>query len=360
MNPYLKIDLEKIKENTRRTVEICHKQDISVLGVTKGFGAIPNIVRAFLKGGVDGLADSRMENIMELHNINADAPITLLRIPRLSNVMNVVQYTDASINSELAVIKALGEAAEKLHKQHQVVLMLDVGDLREGILKENLLASAAMVLKIKGIKLIGIATNMGCYGGIIPDMQNLGLLASLAAAIETKFDIKLTVISGGGTSSLKLVEDNLMPQRINQLRIGEGILLGTDTTNSRIIPYLYQDAFMLGAEVIEVKSKPSVPNGVIGKDFFGNVPHFTDEGIRKRAIVALGKQDLYIEGIIPSESDMKIMGASSDHLILDITDAKRSIRVGDEITFSLNYSGLLSASTSKFIGKIFKGGENLD
>ena len=337
MNPYLKIDLNKIEANAKKIVEICHKHDISVLGVTKGFGAIPKIVKAFLNGGVDGLADSRMRNIS-----------------------NVVKYTDVSINSELKVIKALGAAAEKLHRQHKIVLMLDVGDLREGILEKNMLASAAKILEIKGIELIGIGTNMGCYGGIIPDTKNLGLLASLAAKIETKLGIKLSVISGGGTSSLKLVEDNIMPSKINQLRIGEGILLGTDTTNSRIIPYLYQDTFQLSAEVIEVKDKPSVPIGIIGKDFFGNVPQFADEGIRKRAIVALGKQDLYIEGLIPIESGVKILGASSDHLILDITDAERAIHVGDEITFSLNYSGLLSASTSKYISKTFKGGNDLD
>lgn len=152
-----------------------------------------------------------------------------------------------------------------------------------------------------------------------------------------------------------LLENNKIPTEINQLRIGEGILLGTDTTNSRIIPWLHQDAFCLRAEVIEVKEKPSMPKGKIGKDAFGNTPMFVDEGVRKRAIVALGKQDVQIEGVFSLEKSAKILGASSDHTIVDITDVEGEINVGDEIIFGLTYPGLLSVSDSRYVEKRFKG-----
>lgn len=356
-SPMLEINLDKIKYNSIQVVEKCHQKGIAVLGVTKGFSAIHQIVSAMVEGGIDGLADARMENVIELRKKGFILPITMLRLPRLSDVLNVVQHTNMSINSEMIVIKALGKAAEKLKKTHQVILMVDVGDLREGILQENVLDIAKQISCVKGVKLSGLGTNMGCFGGILPSPENLGILVETGIAVEQQLGIKLEIISGGGTSSLFLVENHQVPAGVNQLRIGEGILLGTDTTNNRKMPWLQHDAFLLRAEVIEVNSKPTVPTGTIGRDAFGHIPEFIDIGIRKRAIVSMGKQDVNIDGISPIDEKIIILGASSDHLIVDITDSEQIIKVGDQIAFSLTYPGLLSVSDSKYVGKSFKGGK---
>lgn len=354
--PVLEIDLDKVTANAERVVAKCREKKIEVLGVTKGFSAMHQIVGAMLAGGIEGLADARMENIVELRKQNFQNPITLLRIPRLSNVGNVVQYADTSINSEVAVIQALAAAARQRGKRHNIILMVDVGDLREGVLQEHVLDTVRQIGDFSGVNFIGIGTNMGCFGGILPSVNNLGILAELGLAVECQLGHKMEIISGGGTSSLLLVERDLIPSGINQLRIGEGILLGTDTTNNRNIPWLYQDAFRLSAEVIEVKDKPSVPIGEVGRDAFGNKPQFIDVGLRKRAILALGKQDVYIEGLYPLEEKLVILGASSDHTIVDVTEAGKEIKVGDELIFGLTYPGLLSASDSRYVEKRFRGG----
>ena len=354
--PMLEIDLNKIRYNSSQVVERCHQQGIEVIGVTKGFSAMHQIVSAMVEGGVDGLADARMENVIELRKKGFTQPITMLRLPRLSSVINVVQHTNTSINSEMTVIKALAKAAKKLDKIHKVILMVDVGDLREGILQENVLDIAQQISCLEGIKLSGLGTNMGCFGGILPSPKNLGKLVEMGHAVERQLGHKLEIISGGGTSSLFLVENHQIPAGVNQLRIGEGILLGTDTTNSRKISWLNHDAFLLRAEVIEVNSKPTIPTGTIGRDAFGNIPEFVDIGIRKRAIVSMGKQDVNIDGISPIDEKLIILGASSDHLIVDITDSDQLIKVGDQIAFSLTYAGVLSVSDSKYVGKLFKGG----
>lgn len=352
----LEVDLAKIRENAQRVAARCRERGIEAIGVTKGFTANRQIVQAMIDGGIGGLADARMENIMELRKCGFQQPITLLRLPRLSNVDNVVRYADTSINSELAVIEALSAAAQRIETRHKVILMVDVGDLREGVMQEHALATAAQIKTLPGVKLVGLGTNMGCYGGVLPSRDNLGVLILLRDLLERHLGYQLEVISGGGTSSLLLLENGEMPDGINQLRIGEGILLGTDTTNNRQIPGLHSDAFQLRAEVIEVKDKPSVPLGEIGKDAFGNVPQFVDLGTRKRAILALGRQDVYIEGLRPMLAGAAILGASSDHTIVDITNADCEVRVGDEMLFALTYPGLLSASDSRYIEKVFKGG----
>ena len=356
MSPFLQINIDTIKANTAEIVARCDRHGISVLGVTKGFSAIEPIVRAMLNGGVSGLADSRMENIIEMRDKGVHVPTTLLRIPRLSQIQTVIQYVDTSINSELAVMAALAEAALHRGRIHQMILMLDLGDLREGVLEENAVRVARKVIKMPGAKLVGLATNMGCFGGVLPSIENLSLLVKLTRRIEEKLDRKLDVVSGGGTSSLLLVESGQMPSGVNQLRIGEGILLGTDTTNQRAIPGVAEDAFVLRAEVIELKDKPSLPFGEIGRDAFGNIPQFADLGNRKRAIIELGRQDVTIEGILPMMEGISIVGASSDHLILDVTDSVEPLQVGDELSFGLQYAGLLSACQSRYIKKVFVGG----
>lgn len=353
LGTYLEINLKKIEENSRRILELCSKMDIQVLGVTKGFTAKPRIVEAMIKGGIENLADSRLENIKMLRDRGFNQNMTLLRIPRLSGVDMVVEYTECSVNSEYSVIKGLSDAALQRGKRHDVVLMVDVGDLREGVLPEDALEMAKNILMLKGVRLCGVGTNMGCFGGVLPTMRNLNLLMEVARDIEKRLGIELDVISGGGTSSLQLVENGQMPKGINQLRIGEGLLLGTDTTHGRTIDWLHQDAFLARTEVIELKVKPSKPIGETGRDAFGKIPNIEDKGLRKRAIVALGKQDVNADGLIPVNPNMHVLGGSSDHMIIDVTDVDGDIKVGDQLTFKLNYQGLLFLCNSRYVKKVY-------
>ncbi len=349
-NPRLEIDLGKITFNAEKVVKLCDNVGIEVIGVTKGFAAIPAIVKAMMAGGIKKLADARLYNIMNLRKFGFTNEILLLRLPRLSTVKQTVLYADYSLNSEKTVIKALSSVARKFNKTHGIIIMVDVGDLREGIMPEYVVRTIKDIVNLKGIKLLGLGTNVGCYGGILPSSKNFNILVELKKDLY-KEGIDIPVLSGGGTSSLQLIKDKTMPDNINQLRIGEGILLGRDSTRNKTIEGLYQDTFVLKAEVIEIKEKPSVPIGKIGRDAFGHIPKFKDRGIHKRAIAAIGKQDIRVSSILPMNKDVKILGASSDHLILDVDDVSTDIKIGDEMSFSILYPALLSAVTSQFVYK---------
>ena len=351
---FLEVDLKKLAENSRRTMELCAAHHIEVLGVTKGFSAIPEIVRAMADGGITKFADARLENIKLLRASGFLQHMTLLRIPMLSQTDEVVFYTNASLNSEYEVIERLSSSAASVGRRHDIVLMIEVGDLREGLLPEDARAVMRRVLELPGVRVAGVGTNMGCYGGILPTDRNLTALCRVAEELQNIAGYDFDVVSGGGTSSLMLAASGEMPAGINQLRVGEGILLGTDTTHNMDIPWLNQDAFVLHSEIIEVKEKPSVPYGETGLDAFGNTPMFEDMGVRRRAIVALGRQDSPPAGLTPFDPGVKILGASSDHMILDIEDAKRDYRVGGLMDFRLNYQGLLNLCSSKYVRRIYK------
>jgi predicted amino acid racemase len=328
------------------------KYGIKVAGVTKVLCALPELGEAMLEGGAYALADSRIENLMKLKAY--DAPKILLRIPMLSQVADVVQYADISLNSEIEVIQALNKAAKSIGKVHQIILMVDLGDLREGVWYESAVAYAGEILKFENIKLLGLGTNLTCYGGVIPSTENLGKLVEIAEEIENNFNVKLDIISGGNSSSIHLLLKDQMPERVNQIRLGEAIVLGTESAYGQRIEGTYSDAFSFVAEIVELKDKPSIPIGEIGMDAFGGKPVFQDNGIIKRAIVAAGRQDVKHDGLTPKDKGIMILGASSDHMILDVSKAEKEYKIGDPIEFDVNYGAMLAAATSEYVNKIVK------
>ncbi|WP_422444444.1 alanine/ornithine racemase family PLP-dependent enzyme [Thermoanaerobacterium sp. DL9XJH110] len=349
--PRVEIDIAKIRHNARYVVDYCGKNGIEVMAVTKGVCAFLPVVKAMLEGGVRKLGDSRLQNIEELREAGLEIPIYLIRIPMLSEIKDAVRLADGSLNSEVDVIKALSQEARAIGRTHKVILMVDVGDLREGVMPEDVLDVVAQIIGLPGIEFEGLGTNVGCYGGILPSYENTKVLVDLAGDIEKRYGIKVKTLSGGNTATLALLEKGELAPGINQFRIGEGILLGNDTTNFRDIPGILKGTMKLKTEVIEVKVKPSYPIGEIGRDAFGNVPVYEDKGPMRRAIVALGKQDCRIEGLTPVDKSMEILGASSDHLLIDVTK-RPDIKVGDVIEFDVTYGAMLSLMTSRYVEKI--------
>lgn len=349
--PCMEINLSKIRHNTKVVSNCCEENGVGISVVSKVFCAEIPIVKAILDSGIEYIADSRMENLEKIHGLNCKK--ILLRIPMQSQVERIVKYADISLNSEVETIKKLSEEAKRQDKTHGIILMIDLGDLREGVLEKDVLNTVEKIINLSSIKLYGIGTNLTCYGGVIPDESNLGRLTSLKDKIEERFGLKLDIISGGNSSSLYLVLANRMVKGINQLRIGESILLGRETAYGEDVPNCYKDCFTLKGEIVELKEKPSIPTGNIGMDAFGQKPHFVDRGIVKRAIVAVGKQDIYVGGVIPYDKDIGIIGASSDHLILDVSKCSKEYKVGDILDFNVTYGCLLAAMTSPYIKKYY-------
>ncbi|MBS4538106.1 alanine/ornithine racemase family PLP-dependent enzyme [Clostridium sp. D2Q-11] len=346
--PRLQIDLNKITHNTKRLVEICDSLGVEIVGVNKVTSASLETAQALVDGGVKIIGESRIESLELLKDIKAEK--MLLRLPMISNAEEVVRYADISLNSEIETIKELSKEALKRNIIHRIILMIDVGDLREGIFdEEEILLIVEEILKLKGIKLIGLGTNLSCFGGVLPSIENLEKLVVLKKKIKEEFNVDISTLSGGNSSSFHLIQKEKLPKGINQLRLGTALMLGTvEVTDSRIED-TFIDAFKLTTEIVEVKKKPSKPIGDISLNAFGEVPHFDDKGDMIRAICAVGKQDVAIDWMTPFDKDITILGGSSDHTILDITNSKHTYKVGDKVDFYLNYIAILRAMDSKYL-----------
>jgi len=349
--PYLTIDLDKIEHNARVIVDLCARHGIRVTGVTKGVCGHPEVAAAMLRGGVSSIGESHLENIRRLQSAGIRASYMLLRLPPLSEADAVVEIADVSLNSELAVLAALARAAQRRGRVHDVIVMVDLGDLREGVWPGELVGFLREAVRLAGIRIRGIGTNLACFGAVAPSAENMRRLVELAGETEQTLAITLDCISGANSSGLELIGSGRMPTRINHARIGEAILLGRETVHRRAWPGTFQDAFRLHAEVLELRTKPSLPIGERCEDAFGAYPTFTDRGDVLRALLDVGREDVDIAGLAAVAPGIVIVGGSSDYLVVDVTDAPGRLHVGDDLAFAPKYGALLAAMTSEYVEK---------
>jgi predicted amino acid racemase len=345
------VELQEIEENCRTLVE--RLPGIDIVAVTKVTGGSPAVARALLAGGASALADSRLTNIARMRAHGVSATYWLLRAPAPTQADEVVKLVDISLESEIDTVRALDEASARAGVVHRVVCMVDVGDLREGVLPPDLIPFVDQCDALPHVAVEGVGVNLTCYGAIMPTPENLGQVTALAAEAQARLGRPL-VVSGGNSGSLPLALAGDMPTGVTSLRIGESILLGLNTlTREPLLPELHLDAFTLTAPVIECLVKPSKPIGIAAQDMMGNVPQYQDRGRRRRAILAIGRQDVVPELIRPLDPRVEVLGASSDHLIIDVEAVDPAPAPGDEIAFLPGYGALLQAFTSPYVEKSY-------
>lgn len=354
--PILEFNLKKLYDNTKIITKLCEDNEIKVAGIIKGFGGIEEGAEVMAKGGCYQIGSSRIEQLRSLKERGLDLPLLLVRIPMMCEIEDVVKYSDISLVSEKETLNILNKEAKYQNKVYGVVLMYDLGDLREGVFnKEELIELAQYVeYKLDNLYLEGIGSNLSCYGSVAPATKNLSELADAAAKIEEKLNRKLNIVSGGGTTTLPLMVKGGVPKKVNHLRIGEGI------NNTQDLPLYWDiniegldpDVFILKAQIVELNEKPTHPIGQLMVNAFGDLPYYEDRGIRKRAIVALGNQDLGDSSrLIPKDKDIHVLGASSDHTILDIHDCKTEYKLGDIVEFNILYQAMLMTTLSDYVHK---------
>jgi ornithine racemase len=348
MTPRVEIDLRKISHNARVLKKWYEEKGIQITGVVKGVSASIEIAKALIDSGITTLADTKISRIQKMKSSQLNATYLLLRTPALSEIDEVVRFADISMNTELEVIRALSKEAVKQNKVHSIILMVEMGDLREGIMPEDVPTFIEEVLKLPGVQIVGLATNFACFGGVIPTKQKMCEFSALAMKVQKQFSLIFPYISGGNSANYNWLKHTKDVGLINHIRLGESIFLGRETVNGKPIPGLYQDAFCLVAEIIESKYKPSVPFGEQRKNAFGEKVFFQDRGMIQRAIVGIGRQDVLVSGLTPL-LPVEILGSSSDHIILDTKNIH--LKPGDEIKFSLDYGALISAMTSPYVYK---------
>lgn len=359
--PRIVIDRDKLRNNCTQIVKHCEARGIAVAGVIKGAGGLPEIARLYRSCGAAQLATSRLEQMELWRREGIPGPYMLLRVPGLSELPEVARLADYSLQSDAATLDALNSVCAEQGVTHRVIIMADLGDLREGFWDKTEMVEVCCHVEqgLDHLHLAGVGVNLGCYGAVKPTPENMEQLVDIARAVEARIGRRLEIVSGGATSSYTLVHWGTMPQGINHLRIGETALLAKDLQvdwGISDMDYLLRGTMRLEAEIIELRKKPTHPVGETVIDAFGNRPTFVDRGMRLRALAAFGRADVgQVETLLCREPGMTVIGGSSDHCILDVEDCPRALRVGDVVSFDLSYSHMLYATGRTDIAVVFTG-----
>ena len=344
--PRLICRLPLLQRNASAVTERCHNNGINVAVVVKGANGRREIAECVAGCGCDQIASSRLSQLERLKDLGL--PTMLIRVPMPSEIARLVRCCDYSLESDLSVIDLVETECARQNRTHSVILMADLGDLREGWWdREELIAAAVHTESLPHVRLAGVGTNLGCYGAIVPTVEKMEELASIAEEVEALIGRELEIVSGGSSTSFPLVDRGLMPEKINHLRIGEMILVNYDFPQEwglTDMDYLSASVFVLQAEVLECRVKPSLPEGQIFVDAFGRKPVFEDHGLQTRALLGIGGLDMGTSmRLIPRDSDIRIVGCSSDHTIVE---SARMLKPGEILEFDISYSELLLASAA--------------
>ena len=351
MFPRVEINVEGIVRNFRVIRDMAAARGIGLNVVTKALAGYRPLVEILVEVGAASIGEAHIANLIA--SADMDVEKWMIRTPLPSQISEVVRYADVSLNTEISTIISLGGAAVSQGCVHRIIVMVESGDRREGVLAQDLVGLCEVAARTPGIELYGIGTEFGCVSDVVPSLEAMDQFVEAVKAVEDHLGLEIPVVSGGSSNGLLMLQEGRLPTRVNSLRVGESILTGRVANYRTPIPGAILDPFTLSAEIIEVKEKPSQP---VGPRAPGEIPVevdplFPDQGVRRRALVAVGKQDVGIPHLTPHDPGIQVLEGSSDVFVADITDCSTRYGVGDILTFSMDYFAILPAMVSSFVEK---------
>lgn len=351
---FLELYRDRLKHNYQYLGDLFAERNIQWGVVTKLLCGNRNYIKEVIDLGAEEIHDSRISNLKVVKSINKDIQTVYIKPPAKRSIPSVVKYADVSFNTSYTTIKMLSQEAEKQKKKHKVIIMIEMGDLREGVLGENVIDFYERIFELPNIEVIGTGTNLNCLHGVMPSQDKLIQLSLYKQLIEAKFNREIPWVSGGTSVTIPLLLKKMRPMGVNHFRVGEILFFGLNLFTMKTVKGMRDDVFKLYTEIIELYEKPMVPTGELAENPSGEVLQINEENYGKtsyRAIIDIGLLDISPEFLIPDDPKIEISGASSDMLVIDLGKTRRNYKVGDLISFKLRYMGALSILNSNYIDK---------
>jgi len=354
---FVELDVDKLRHNYQFLDRLFSRNEIKWGVVSKLLCGNTTYLQQLLDLGPEQIMDSRVSNLKTVKQLNPDVQTIYIKPPAKRAIRSVIKYADVSLNTELSTIGLLSEEAVRQNKLHKIIIMIELGDLREGIMGDTLIDFYEKIFRLKNIQIIGLGTNLSCLNGILPNQDKLVQLSLYKQLIEARFNKKIPLVSGGTSVAIPLIRINQIPSGINHFRVGETLFLGNDILNEKPYHGMKQNGIKLYAEIIELVEKPLVPTGPVGSNVAGETPEFDPSDLGKtayRAILDIGLLDIDTDHMEPFDKKIKLGGASSDMIVVELGNRKPKYKVGDLIPFKLTYMGILGVMNSKYIDKRIK------
>ncbi len=351
---FVLLDRKKLKRNYNHLDKLFKKHNIEWAVVTKMLCGNKAYLKEVIDLGIKEICDSRVSNLKTIKNISKDVQTIYIKPPAKRSIKSVVKYADMSLNTQLSTIELLSEEAQKQNKIHKVIIMLEMGELREGVMRNDVIDFYEEIFKLPNISVLGIGTNLTCLYGVLPNQDKLIQLNLYKQLIEAKFNRKIKYVSGGSSVTIPLIKQKLLPQGINHFRVGETLYMGTNVYDGSKLEEMENDVLKLYAEIIELTKKPTVPEGDMGQNVEGKSFEFEKDEYGKktyRAILDVGLLDIETEHLTPVDPNVEVAGASSDMIVMDLDKNEQNYQVGDLLEFNVDYMGALRLFNSNYIDK---------
>lgn len=351
---YLNLNRTKLKENYSFLKTLFDQHGIEWGVVSKMFCGNRKYLKELIDLGVKEIHDSRISNLAKVKEIAPSVQTVYIKPVSKRNLAKMVSYADVSLNSELQTIRWISEEAVRQQKNHKIIIMIETGDLREGVMGEHLVDFYEQVFELPNIEVVGLGTNLNCLNGVLPSPDKLIQLSLYRQIIELKFNREIPWVSAGTSVTIPLLLQKQLPKGINHFRVGETLYFGLDLLEERVIPGMHGDVFELNAEIIEMQQKPSLPTGDLGANPSGDFVDIDPSlyGVSTfRAILDIGLLDVDPKFLLPDDPKIEILGASSDMLIVNLADNPKNYQVGDLLKFNLKYMGALHILNSSYVEK---------
>lgn len=352
---YLTLNRDKFKDNFNFLKRMFEENDVSWGVVSKLLCGNRLFLKELIDLGVEEIHDSRISNLAKIKEINPDIQTVYIKPVSKRNVSKMVKYADVSLNSELTTIQWISEESVKQNKIHKIIIMVETGDLREGVMGDHLIDFYEGIFELPNIEVIGLGTNLNCLNGVMPSSDKLIQLSLYKQIIELKFNKKIPWVSAGTSVTIPLMLHKQLPKGINHFRVGETLYFGVDLFEEKVIEGMHGDVFQLYAEIIEMQQKPLLPTGVLAANPQGEIAEIDESlyGLSSyRAILDIGLLDVDPKYLIPEDGEFEILGASSDMIILNLGQNPKKYKVGDVIIFNLKYMGALGILNSSYVDKV--------
>ncbi|MFA8451438.1 MAG: alanine racemase [Bacteroidales bacterium] len=351
---YITLNTKKLKENYIFLKNIFQKENIEWAAVTKLLCGNKLFLNELINLGIKQVCDSRVSNLANIKSLNKDIETIYIKPPPKRAIKKIVEFADISMNTEFETIRLLSKEAKHQNKTHKIMIMIELGELREGVMREDFIDFYEKVFELPNIEVVGIGANLTCLYGVLPNPDKLIQLSLYKQLIEVKFKRKIPFVSGGSSVTIPLIFQNLLPKGINHFRVGESLFLGTDVYNNNTLNDMHNDVLRLYSEIIELIEKPRVPTGDMGTNVEGESYEFDKEDIGKtsyRAILDLGLLDVEENHLTLSDPELQFAGASSDMLVVDLGTNPKNYKTGDIVELKMDYMGTLRAISSRYIEK---------
>ncbi len=352
---YLTLYRKKLRHNYKYLEKLFVKNDIEWGIVTKLLCGNKLYLQELVNLGVKEMHDTRISNIRTIKSLDPDIQTVYIKPPARRIIPSLIKYADVSFNTDYSTIKMLSKEAGRQGKQHKVIIMVEMGDLREGVMGDQLMDFYEKVFRLPNIEIIGLGTNLNCLNGIMPNQDKLIQLCLYKQLIELKFNKEIPWITGGTSVTLSLLLKKQIPTGVNHFRVGEALFFGNDLFTGMPFHGMETDVFKLSTEIIELYEKPMVPSGEQIENVAGHVPEYNPADFGKssfRAILDVGLLDINPTFLIPDDDSVLIIEASSDMLVVDLGQNPKNYKTGDVITFHLRYMGALGLMNSNYIEKM--------